>query len=128
MTAKSVRTIDATQLPEDPSQLKSIVMDLAALVVDLDDQKEYLLQQLYGKKSERVVIDPNQLTLGFINGAASLEAAASGATSEGPILPTPSEFGARSRKGHGRRPIPPTIPREKVESTLSKEERMCPEC
>jgi transposase len=128
MTAKSVRTIDATQLPEDPSQLKSMVMDLAALVIDLDDQKEYLLQKLYGKKSERVIVDPNQLTLGFIDGAATLDSLGS-AAADVSTLPAPSsDLTLGRRKGHGRRPIPPSIPREKIESALSEAERMCPDC
>lgn len=99
-----------------------------------------LLRRQYGPQKERV--DPDQLTLftteelvelvtqlqqGAVDSVspdddtpAADSAVEDSSTAESPVKPT--------RKGHGRRPIPPHIPRETIVHELSGEERMCPCC
>ncbi len=120
MTATSAMAIDVTALPDDPSLLKTMVRDLAALVVDLDGQKEYLLRQLYGRRSEKFV-DPGQLTLG-------LEGEAAVATPAPAPPPASAEGPKETKPGHGRRPIPPGIRRVPVRHALPEAERICPRC
>lgn len=99
-----------------------------------------LLRRQYGPQKERV--DPDQLTLftaeeltelvsqlqqGVVDsvfpeeGTPENDSAAEGSPAEGSQKKAPG-------KGHGRRPIPPRIPRETIVHELSDDERPCPCC
>jgi transposase len=99
-----------------------------------------LLRRQYGPQKERV--DPDQLTLftaeeltelvtqlqqGVVDsvspedGTPENDSAAEGSPAGGSQKKAP-------RKGHGRRPIPPHIPRETIVHELSGEDRLCPCC
>ena len=109
----------------------------------LAGQEPQLARQLrrqYGPQQER--IDPNQLTLFTADEIAELAkeldqgAKDSVSTDDGSqdeaSKTEPSGDDApqtkSKRKGHGRRPIPPEIPREPVVHELSELERLCPCC
>lgn len=92
-----------------------------------------LLRQRYGPQKER--IDPNQLTLFTAEELSaliqeleqgkddSLSTDDGSAASESTMDASPTK-----PKGHGRRPIPPDIPREMIVHELTDEERECPCC
>lgn len=90
-----------------------------------------LLRQHYGPRQER--IDPNQLTLFTAEELAELvrelkqgqqDSVSTDALEDESVAdPRPSQ-----PKGHGRRPIPPEIPRETIVHELTAEERRCPCC
>ena len=100
-----------------------------------EQQLARLLRRQFGPQKER--IDPDQLTLftteELVDLAHQLEQGvvdsvslddgtpASGSTAETAPKKLP-------HKGHGRRPIPPHIPRETIVHELSGEERLCPCC
>lgn len=105
-----------------------------------EQQLARLLRRQYGPQKERV--DPDQLTLftaeelvdlvnqlqqGAVDsvspddGTPAADSAAEEASAEGSPKKPP-------RKGHGRRPIPPHIPRETIVHELSGEQRLCPCC
>lgn len=93
-----------------------------------------LLRQHYGPRQER--IDPNQLALFTAEELAELVRELkqgqqdSVSTDEGPLEEDQSAADSRPSKpkGHGRRPIPPEIPRETIVHELAAEERLCPCC
>lgn len=99
-----------------------------------------LLRRQYGPQKER--IDPNQLTLFTAEEIAELiqelqrSTVDSVSTDDGRSgdeslqNETAADASAKKTKdkGHGRRPIPPQIPRETIVHELSDGERLCPCC
>src|SRR5689334_8273992 len=92
-------------LPTDVAVLQGMVRELLATVADLRKAVEAqqhriddLTRRLYGRRSERVTAHPPA------------------PTGESTACPNPSaERLARRRRGHGRRPLPDHLPRERVE-------------
>ena len=99
-----------------------------------------LLRERYGPRKER--IDASQLTLftqeelaqlitelqqGTVDSISSDDGSSTDATATGEPAADASTSQTQ-KKGHGRRPIPPEIPRETVVHELSDVERMCPCC
>lgn len=102
-------------------------------------QLERLLRRQYGPQRER--IDPDQLTLFTAEELAELAAQLQQGTvdSVSPDDGTSEEDSSseeasaeespkKRRKGHGRRPIPPQIPRETIVHELDDDDRLCPCC
>ena len=85
----------------------------------LQHQLEQLLRRLYGRKSE--TLDPNQLLL-FAREI--LEATATEPTPK-PTAPSPMKPPAQ---GHGRKPLPASLPRKRIVHDVPIEQRLCPEC
>lgn len=105
-----------TPLPTDIGTLQAMVRELLATVADLRKTVEAqqhriddLTRRLYGKKSERITGDTS-------------------APGEVPPVATPVDPPPRRRRGHGRRPLPGHLPRERVEFDLSDAEKACPCC
>src|SRR5262245_50644001 len=104
------------QLPTDVATLQGMVRELLATVAGLRKTVEAqqhriddLTRRLYGRKSERVAGD----------NSAPGEVSPSATTADPP---------PRRRRGHGRRPLPDHLPRERVEFDLSEAEKACPCC
>src|SRR5262245_56823137 len=102
-------------LPTDVATLQAMVRELLATVADLRKTVEAqqhriddLARRLYGKKSERVT--SNDSPPGEISSLSPT---------------TPSEPPPR-RRGHGRRPLPGHLPRERIEYDLAEAERVGP--
>jgi transposase len=90
-------------------ELLATVADLRKTVEAQRQRIDDLTRRLYGTKSERVAgagSTPGEVTPAAIPGG-----------------PTP-----RRRRGHGRRPLPDHLPRERVEFDLSDAEKACPCC
>jgi transposase len=102
-------------LPTDVATLQGMVRELLATVADLrktvkaqQHRIDDLTRRLYGRKSERVA------------GAGS---------SPGEVPPAATPGGTPPRRhGHGRRPLPEHLPRERVEIDLAESEKACPCC
>jgi len=117
-----------TPLPDDLEAAHRMIRELLAtlhqqshLNEKLQNQLEQLLRRLYGRKSEK--LDPNQLLL-FAREI--LEAGASGTeTIPEPAAPSPPKSQA---KGHGRKPLPASLPRKEVVHDVPLQERSCPDC
>jgi transposase len=107
----------APPLPTDVSTLQAMVRELLATVAELRKTVEAqqhriddLARRLYGKKSERVTDD-------------------NPAPVDSPTpLRVPQHEQAARRRGHGRRPLPDDLPRERVEYDLDEAEKACPCC
>ena len=126
-------TVDPnTPLPEDIESAHRLIRELlkslhqqAHLNEKLQHQLELLLQRLYGKKSEK--LDPNQLLL-FAREI--LHAGATEITPEPETTPQPptSSPAKPPIKGHGRKPLPASLPRKRVVHDVPPEQRACPDC
>lgn len=129
--AASLSTLSEA-LPADVAACHALIEDARALVVELtaslrkeqrlrtqyEQRVQELLRRLYGPRAER--IDPAQLLL-F---AQELAAAAAPVEEE-----APDEAAAPPRKkGHGRKPLPKELPRQRVEHDIAPEEKICPAC
>jgi transposase len=117
-------------LPTDVATLQAMVRELLATLQHtqrdrdgLAERLDLLLRKLYGPKAER--FDPQQPWL-------IPEMAPAAADAEAPRTPvaaadeaTPAQA---KRQGHGRKPLPANLPRQRVEHTLTEAERLCPCC
>lgn len=83
----------------------------------LEHRLDQLLRRLYGPRSEK--IDPNQLLL-FDDDPAEPEA-------EPMVAETPPAPVA-AKKGHGRRRIPPDLPRVRIEHDVPEAQKICACC
>lgn len=115
-------TIDLASLATDVPFLHQMVRDFAAVLQERDARIHELEHQLavlrrshFGRRSER--LDPNQLLL-------------FGEVAEAPAPPRPPAPAPRPKpkKGHGRRPLPEHLPRERVEHDVPPAERSCAKC
>lgn len=105
-------------LPDDVPTLQRMVRELLATVAELRRTVETqqvrvdeLTRRIYGRKSERVATEPNT------------PATPAG---DNPVSPDPPA--TPRRRGHGRRPLPEHLPRERVEHDLTETEKPCPCC
>jgi transposase len=120
---------DDTNLPDDVPALQTMIHELLATVKELSRDRDglqerlhLLLQKLFGPKAER--FDPNQPWL-------IAEMNPNLATSNDTAEPPADESAATDKpkaKGHGRKPLPENLRRERVEYTLTEAERVCPCC
>ena len=88
-----------------------------------------LLRRISGSRQER--IDPDQLMLFTPDDlqAMSAEGKSSEAEHEANSADDAEESpSCRRQQGHGRRPLPASLPREEVRHELSPEQRRCPGC
>jgi len=114
--------VDLDKLPDDLGFLKQMVRDdmagalqgVQARNKQLEHQLALLRRHQFGRKSEKV--DSAQLLLAFehLQGA-------------GPPAPPPPPKKPKSN-GHGRKPLPADLPRERVEHDLPPEGKRCGKC
>jgi transposase len=123
----------ADPLPDDLETAHQLIRELLktlAQQIHLNDklqhQLEQLLRQRYGPKGER--IDPAQLLLFAQEILAQAETAPTPASPPEPApAPTPDPNAAK-KKGHGRKPLPASLPRKTVLHDVPPEQRVCPDC
>jgi len=92
----------------------------------LQHQLEKLLRQLYGKKTER--IDPDQLLLFAREIIEQAQAEPAAASAPEPEPASPPAARQPASKGHGRKPLPASLPRKRVVHDVPPERRPCPDC
>ncbi len=104
-------------------ELLGSVSELRATVERQQAHIDKLVRMTFGRKSERVVTgatlfddipDPDPATLPSTDAA--------------PVPDPPHEPATPKRRGHGRRPRPADLPRERVEIDLTEAEKACPCC
>src|SRR3954452_7760832 len=120
-----------TPLPDDLEAAHRLIRELLEalrqqthLNANLQHQLEQLLRRIYGKKSEK--LDPNQLLL-FAREI--LEAGGPEITPAPETAPAgaPPATGPQG-PGHGRKPLPASLPRKRVVHDILPEQRPCPGC
>jgi len=107
-------------------EAKRASRETALEILKLKHRIDWLCRKLFGKSSEK--LDESQLTLVF-------EQLAEGDVSEGATEATaPVETDSaeprpgEKKRGHGRRPLPETLPRRRVVIEVPAEERTCSCC
>jgi transposase len=121
----------ADSLPDDLETAHQLIRELLETLAQqvhlnekLQHQLEQLLRQRYGPKGER--IDPAQLWLFAQEILAQAEPTPEPApTPESAPPPTPR---APKKEGHGRKPLPASLPRLPVLHDVPPEQRTCPDC
>src|SRR5947209_10751309 len=114
--ATTVAALDPAQLPDDPALLKAMLAEVLAVLRTSRQESEHLrqrldqlLRRLYGPRSER--LNPDQpLLFPDLPAEADLP----------PPSPPVEEAARPRRKGHGRRPLPKHLPRERRIYELSE--------
>jgi len=114
--------LDVANLPEDPIQLKQIIVNLDKNYQDrlsyLLDQVRLLQNQIYGKKSEkRLCLDDKQICL--FNEAQVDNHPQADETAE------TIQVASHSRVKRGRKPLPADLPRVDIIHDLSEDQKMC---
>jgi transposase len=121
----------ADPLPDDLETAHQLIRELLEtlsqqihLNAKLQHQLEQLLRQRYGRKSERV--DPAQLLL-FVQ---EILAQAEPTPQLDPVPePAPSPSATQPQKnGHGRKPLPASLPRKPEVHDVPPEQLPCPDC
>jgi len=119
------KTIHPDQLPDDASVLKQVIAQLleslaskARQIDQLSHRLQQLLRARFGPKAEK--IDPAQMLL-FAQQILAEDRAAEPEPQEQPASTQP-------RKGHGRKKLPPHLPRKQVVIDVPAEERICTCC
>jgi transposase len=121
----------ADPLPDDLETAHQLIRELLEtlgqqihLNAKLQHQLEQLLRQRYGKKGERV--DPAQLWLFAQEILAQVEPTPQ---PDSAAEPTPPPSAPRPKNnGHGRKPLPATLPRKPVVHDVPPEQLPCPDC
>src|SRR2546429_70111 len=123
----------AGPLPDDLETAHQLIRELQKTLAQqvylnekLQHQLEQLLRQRYGRKTEQ--IDPAQLLLFAQEILAQAEPTPTPAPPREPApAPTPTP-GAPKKNGHGRKPLPASLPRKPVLHDVPPEQRTCPDC
>lgn len=133
--------LDPRQLPSDPQVLREMVLALSAQLEEHERRLarvQHIMEQLlawrFGSRRERVV-DERQLFLFAVEFEAQggdidaliKELIPEEERKENPLLALEEEA-PRKKKGHGRKPLPSALQRERIEYDLSEAERTCPKC
>ena len=123
----------ADPLPDDLETAHQLIRELLEtlgqqihLNAKLQHQLEQLLRQRYGRKSERV--DPAQLLLFAQEILAQAEPEPTPQPDPVPEPPPPPGAPQPKKKGHGRKPLPASLPRKPVLHDVPPEQLPCPDC
>ena len=128
MTPEPSPDANLAALRAEAAHLRRVNQELLATVAELRSQVEKqqahidrLVRRTFGRSSERLT-GPT-----LFDGL--LDADAPPPIAEGPPLPgAPPEPATARRRGHGRRPRPADLPRERIEIDLTEAEKACPCC
>jgi len=111
--------VDVKNLPEDPIQLKQIIVNLDQRLAYLLDQIRLLQNQIYGQKSEkRPKLDDKQICL-FNEAEVDNQPQAD-------VVDEVVEVAGHSRAKRGRKPLPADLPRVDIIHDLPEEQKICP--
>jgi transposase len=109
----------AEQLPADIQVLRQMVLHLLANVDNLQHELGWYQRHLFGRRSEK--LDPKQQMLFDLLDQALQER-------QGASVPPVPQAPARPPQRHGRVPLPPHLPRERIEYHPPQEALVCPQC
>jgi transposase len=127
MTPEPSPAADLAALRAEAAHLRRVNQELLATVAELrstvEEQQAHidrLLRMTFGRRSERVT-GPTLFD--------GVPAPGPPPVNKSPAVPdSPPDSAAPKRRGHGRRPIPADLPRERVEIDLTDAEKVCPCC
>jgi transposase len=122
--------VDISSLPDDSTELKEIIISLAASRADLEEKEhsyqsriDYLQErirllqnELFGRKTEKLPKEDRHQLLLF-NEVETAEAAV--------VLPNEITIAQHTRRKRGRKPLPKDLPRVEVIHDLTDAEKVC---
>jgi transposase len=111
-----------SQLPDDVSTLKQMVLTLLGQIDDLSGQLQYLKRQLFGRKSEK--LNPHQRLL-FENLYEQVQAKLEQQQEASKPQSAPSR---RNATHAGRRPLPAELPRQIIPIEPAEDDKVCEMC
>src|SRR5271165_5519057 len=121
------------ELPPDLETCHQLIRELldslaeqAHLNERLQHQLEQLLRQRYGRKTEK--LDPAQLLLFAREILAAGETATPETAPQADATPAATPSNPPKKNGHGRKPLPATLPRRPVLHDVVAEDLPCPDC
>jgi transposase len=127
--------VDPGKLPEDPSVLRELVLQLSARGLSMCDRLEQAEDRLYaellhryGPRTERTPFDPGQGALFHDLRATEPAEAAPPRPDDQADEKLASPRPHPRKKRNGRRALPPELRREEIVLDLAPEERRCPCC
>jgi transposase len=132
-TQAAASSSEGPPLPNDVATLQAMIRELLDALQHEKHEREgvqqrldLLLRKLYGPKAER--FDPQQPWL-----LAELAPNATAETPESPAVETPNQDlpddnGKPRKRNGGRKKLPESLPRIRIEHTLGEAERLCPCC
>lgn len=110
------------QLPETAEECHALIRALARDIEQYRQRIDWLTRRLFGRKSEK--FDPAKLD--FFGQPLSAEETA--AQEEKAPEPEVKMQPVSRRKGHGRKPLPENLPRDRREYDIPEAEKTCPDC
>ena len=126
-------TFDLNNLPQDYELLRQMIIDLLQTVKQQEqriDKLTHLLARLqrsqFGSKSERIPLE--QLLFAFADQLREGEAATEPEKEETKQEEQAEKKNKSKQNGHGRKPLPEDLPRERIEYPLEESECRCKEC
>lgn len=118
-------------VPDNPEDLRQYCAQLLTelrektqLIEKLSHELALFRRSLYGRRSEKLTLDPAQLLLEFASWLKARNEATPAESAESP----PGTPPPHPRPGHGRKPLPALLPRQRVEHRLSEEQCLCGAC
>jgi transposase len=121
------------ELPPDLDTCHQLIRELldslaeqAHLNEKLQHQLEQLLRQRYGRKTEK--LDPAQLLLFAREILAAEEATTPDTPTQADTASAPAPSSPPQKNGHGRKPLPASLPRRPVLHDVPAEKLPCPDC
>src|SRR6266704_5505266 len=120
-------------LPEHPADLREYCLQLLTevteqqqLIAKLSHELELFRRYVYGRRSEK--LDPAQLLLEFAGWLKALNETAPAEAAGAPDAPPSPPAPAPPQPGHGRKPLPGFLPRQRVEHALPEAQCTCRAC
>jgi len=96
--------IDLKNLPDDSNFLKQLVVDLVRKIEQLEHQLSVLRRHQFGRSSEKID------SKGKVEGIGTVKEVSG------------------NKNGHGRKTLPPELPRDRKEIDITKEQHKCDKC
>jgi transposase len=121
-TELSALRVEVAHLQRVNAELLGTVAELRATIARQQAHIDKLVRTAFGRKSERMVTGPT-----LVDDISDPDPPPPPSDTLGGPVPPP-EPATTKRRGHGRRPLPADLPRERVVIDLTDAEKACPCC
>ncbi len=128
--------IDPKSLPQDPSILQKMLVDLTAQLDKTNKLLRQLLEAKHHTKSEQLSPDQLRLFVEQLKRANSDSNDSKNSKDSNDNEPPPPDASSgpgqaeskQDRRPRGRQPLPPHLKRQRIEHDLTPEQKRCPDC
>ena len=117
--------LDIKNLPDNPDQLKEIIISLNAdfqkKILSLEEMIRFLRNEIFGRKSEKRPVQSQPFQFPLFNEAESFAQDPEKTLEPDPSIPVASH----ERKKTGRKPLPQALPRIEVIHDIDESQKQC---